>query len=701
MSTGAKKQKINDLDQLPGIGSAVMRQLAELGIHSTMDLIRLVPTRWEDFSILKRINDLQIGDQVSCFGRISHIATKKVFRRRRMTITEMVVEDETGALVLTWFHYFKGMKLFEVGDEVLLRGVVRFGARGRTMSHPSIEKITSSATGAIVPIYSQTLGLSHHKLQQWISLAIEKNKDSLLAVVPPEYQNKRKLISYYDALQGIHAPRSVDHLTQAKKYFAYSEILPLQLSIMIKKQELMQYRAPRIVVTQDWVASSLDGLPYVLSGDQKKVIQDIFIDLQKEAPMNRLVEGDVGSGKTIVAFIAMHAVVTQGYQVVMLAPTEILAMQHYESAREFFASRGIQVGLMTSKGGYVDGVSGGRGSKKLLSDMIEQQQVRVVIGTHALLSEKIVFGSVGMVVVDEQHRFGVSQRKKIKEKAGSMSDQTLPHFLSLTATPIPRTLALALYGDLEISLIKQKPSHQKPIKSYYVPNEKRKDAYAFIDKQIAEGAQVYIVCPVIESAQESIQVATKKAVMDEYEKIHTIFHHRRCAYLHGRIKKEQQQRTIQGFYEGTVDILVATSIIEVGVNVPNAAIMMIESADRFGLAQLHQLRGRVGRGERQSYCLLFSDTTLQHAQERLKQFASISDGFSLSEFDLAERGPGEFWGVEQSGFPRLHFAKLNDVELISQAQEDAKAILAEKNWSVSYPVLFEQASQKDIINHEE
>jgi len=432
---------------------------------------------------------------------------------------------------------------------------------------------------------------------------------------------------------------------------------------------------------EDSIKKFVEGLPFELTKDQKVAAWEILQDLERTEPMNRLLEGDVGSGKTVVAAMSMYNAILNGYQAVIMAPTEILASQHYETLKQVFEKYDVRVGLLTRSQFQVLHHKFSKKSKTAQKEetiaKIKDGTVQIVVGTHALLTEDVKFKKLGFVVVDEQHRFGVEQRKTIREKSGQKN--TMPHFLSMTATPIPRSFALTLYGDLDLSIIKTKPSGRKAIQTRYVEPKNREKAYDFIRSQVRQGRQVFVICPLIEESTKDekhlVSSDEKKTVMKEYEKLsQEIFPDLQVGYLHGKLKPTEKQQTMHEFAAGKVDVLVSTSVVEVGVNVPNATVMMIEDAQQFGLAQLHQFRGRVGRSDHQSYCFLFSDTTSQLAQSRLQFFEKTLDGFALAEFDLETRGPGEVYGTAQSGMMNLRLATLQDTDIIRQARNLARGI---------------------------
>ncbi|MBD3311630.1 MAG: ATP-dependent DNA helicase RecG [Candidatus Magasanikbacteria bacterium] len=668
--------------QLNRVGKTLEKRLSRLGIETVEDLLYYFPFRYEDYSKTVNIEDLKDGEQVTVKGKIELIANKRSPRKRKI-ITEAVVVDETDRIKVVWFGQPFITKNLRAGDTVYLSGKVNDSMFGMQMIGPAYEKegkTGTTHTARIVPIYSLTSGITQKQIRFLMSQVI-KMAEKLDDWLPDDILEQVDLVPLKDGIKGIHFPEDKIDLAQSEKRLKFDELFLLQLRAEILRQSIKKSQAPQIKFKELETKKFVDALPFTLTKAQKIATWEILQDLEKRTPMNRMLEGDVGAGKTVVSAIVMYNCILNDFQTAMMAPTEILAKQHFESLLNLFNDN-LKIGLFTRTQKIINDK---KASKKEFISLLESGDVDIVVGTHALLVDKVNFKDLGLVIVDEQHRFGVEQRKKIKEQSGNK--KTTPHFLSMTATPIPRSFALTLYGDLDLSIINEMPKGRKPVKTRLVDPHNREKAYEFIKDQVKQGRQVFVVCPLIEEGQNvSTGLSEKKSVMAEYEKLSKqIFPDLEIAYLHGKMKADDKNKSMKKFSEGKIDILVSTSVIEVGVDVPNASVMMIEGAERFGLAQLHQFRGRVGRSSHQSYCFLFTDSDSEKAQKRLGYFESTNDGFKLAEYDLKLRGPGDVYGVAQSGMMNFRLATMRDVALIKMSRDIARGIDFKK-----YPSLKEK-----------
>lgn len=666
-----------------GVGEKIAAKLKKLKIETVEDLIFYFPARYDDLSRVVKISELRPDEVVSIKGRIELINNRRSPVKRKM-LTEAFISDGTGSLKTIWFNQPFLTKNLKPGDEVYLSGKIDFDYHGFQMVNPSYEKINqfkqkdTTHTARIIPIYSLTEGLSQKQIRFLIKAvlpAAEGVKDWL----PSKIIKKQGFFNLPRTLKQIHFPDNIQKVEKAVERLKFEELFLIQLFVQKTKKELQKSKARPLAFHEKETKKFVKSLPFELTNDQKKSAWEILKDLNQEKPMNRLLEGDVGSGKTVVSAIALLNTVLNKKQSVLMAPTEILARQHFKSIRELFKNFNFQTALLTRGNRKINETSV---SKKKIMQELKEGSVKIVIGTHALIQEDVEFKDLVLAIIDEQHRFGVEQRKKLKEKSGDNS--TAPHLLSMTATPIPRSLALTLYGDLDLSIIKEMPKGRKKIITKVVEPNKRDKAYNFVRQEIKKGRQVFVICPLIDES-DKLGVKSAKA---EYKKLSSnIFPDFNIGLLHGKLKAKEKEDVMKQFLENKIDILVSTSVVEVGVDVPNATIIMIEGAERFGLAQLHQFRGRVGRSQFQSYCLLFTESINSKTLERLEALVKSNDGFDLAEKDLEIRGPGEVYGKRQSGLPDLKMASLTDFSIIKQAQKWAVKLLEEEPHLENYPVL--------------
>ncbi|HYE59809.1 MAG TPA: ATP-dependent DNA helicase RecG [Candidatus Kapabacteria bacterium] len=682
----ANMQLTTSVAELNRVGHMMASRLRHLGIVTVRDLLFYFPFRYEDYSHVASIKNIKEGEQVTIRGSIELIANKRS-PRKRTVITEAVVADATDRIRLVWFGQPFIAKNLKAGDVANFSGKVSSDMFGMHMVSPAYEKEgrgETTHTARIVPLYSLTSGITQKQLRFVMSQVIHL-ADTIEEWLPEDIQEAADLMPYGEALRNIHFPEGEDALRHAERRLKFDELFLLQLRAEMIRQSLKRLHAPMIPFHEEEIKTFVSTLPFTLTKDQKVSAWEILKDMERSVPMNRLLEGDVGSGKTAVAALVSYNATLSEYQVAVMAPTDILAKQHYETLTTLLGKT-VTLGILTRTDARVSGTlvsSSRKASKDALISAIQDGTIAIVVGTHALLGDQVQFKKLGLVVVDEQHRFGVEQRKMIREKSG-LQDEA-PHFLSMTATPIPRSFALTLYGDLDLSIIRQMPTGRKPIKTRLVEPHVRHKAYDFIRAQVREGRQAFVICPLIEEGAGS---GEKKTVMAEYEKLSQhIFSDLRVGYLHGKMKTTEKDEAMKQFAHHETDILVSTSVVEVGVNIPNASIMMIEGAETFGLAQLHQFRGRVGRSSHQSYCLLFTDSDSETVRERLSFFEKTTDGFALAEYDLESRGPGDVYGTAQSGMMALRLATMKDVDLIKLARELARGI--DFN---TYPVLKEKVS---------
>ncbi|HOD96783.1 MAG TPA: ATP-dependent DNA helicase RecG [Candidatus Paceibacterota bacterium] len=677
---------------IPGVGPAYLKRFYKLGIKTVGDLLFYFPFRYEDFSQIKKISQLTPDEVATIVGKILQIKTFRTWHKK-MFITEAVIEDETGTLKVIWFNQPFLMKNLKTNDWISIAGRLSKEKNGTYFIPSHYEKIYQQdfsnrrETAGLIPVYSETAGLSSRALRFFIKKCLNQTRFPI-DPLPLFLRQKYHLLDLKTALHQIHFPTSLINAEAAKKRFHFENLFILELIVTKQRLQLKQYRGFYIKSNMEALKKFTDKLNFQLTQNQKNAILDILKDLQKDKPMNRLLQGDVGSGKTIVAAIAALMTVKNNYQVAFMAPTEILAEQHFRTFTQLFKDFDITIGLITSAttqiswNGLVSILT-----KKDFLKQCAQQQIQIIIGTHALIQKNVRFPHLGLAIIDEQHRFGVEQRKKLLENKNNF----IPHLLSMTATPIPRTLALTLWGDLDISSIKELPKNRKPIITKIITPPQREKVYQFIRSQVQAGRQVFVICPLINN---SLQLEVK-SVTQEYEKLKKeVFPDLSIAMLHGKMKTETKDSIMKKFLNQEIDILISTSVIEVGIDVPNATVMMIEGAERFGLAQLYQFRGRVGRGNHQSYCFLFTETSNANSHKRLEAILKAKNSFELAELDLQMRGPGEFLGKRQSGLPDYFMEALKNLNLIEITKKEAENLLNTDPTLNKYPLLKEKIEQQ-------
>ncbi|MGI8419244.1 MAG: ATP-dependent DNA helicase RecG [Candidatus Levyibacteriota bacterium] len=675
-------------------------RLEKLNIFTMQDFLFHLPSRYEDYSLISQIAQVQPGESVTIQGTVMEIKSNYLRGMRIKTMQKALVTDGTGTLELTWFNQPYLTRAIPTNATISASGRVDvFGkSRKMTMQSPQYEILINGAppihTGRLIPIYPETHGVSSKWLRRQIHELLTEHLREITEYMPEKLLRANHLMDYRTALQEIHFPKRLKSAEQARERLAFDELFLMQLSA-IKRRSLWQEKQKGHIFAVEKFRKQVDvcihSLPFKLTNAQHSALDNIFQDFQKNTPMNRLVQGDVGSGKTVVAAIAMYLTHLNGYQSVLMAPTEILANQHFASITKLLEPLGVKIDLVTGSKKTFKPVILSKAKnlkKKDPSALPQDDKMNILIGTHAVLNDKIVFDRLGLVVIDEQQRFGVQQRSTIRQKGDN------PHLLTMTATPIPRTVALTMYGDLDLSYLNEMPHGRKQIKTWLVPPEKRNGAYDWIRKEITEtNSQVFIICPFIEPS-ETMQ--TVKAVNQEYEYLQKeVYPELKLGLLHGKQKAKEKEETLEKFRMGDFQILVATPVVEVGIDIPNATIIMIEAAERFGLAQLHQLRGRVGRGDKQSYCLLFTDSKSAQTSTRLKALETTHSGAELAELDLKLRGAGNLYGTAQHGVPKLKAASFSDTFLIQKARLCADEIYSELN---HYPAIEEKLAETGTQN---
>ncbi len=707
--------------EVKGIGPRFQEKLKKLNIATVKDLLWYFPFRYEDFSNIVEIKNLRAGQRATVQGVIQSIKLRRTWKRR-MFIVEAVISDDTGRIKAVWFNQRFLITMLKKEMRVNLAGkVVESEGGGLALSHPVHEVLTYKKdaedlrhTGRVVPIYPEVKGITSKGIRFLLKPVLDKIT-FIPDPLPEEILKKQNILNLSQSLRAVHFPETIQQAADAKKRFAFEDLFFLQLVNLRQKIKLSQESAYAADFDISEVKNLLEKLPFDLTLSQKKSLWEIMQDLKKPHPMNRLLQGDVGSGKTIVAILGSLVLAKDNKQTAFMAPTEVLAKQHYETFKKFFKNFDKGAGLLTgslSKIFYGDDLESGAKKSELVKEIAEGK-IKIVFGTHALIQRYVKFSDLALVIIDEQHRFGVEQRATLMKGyvKDSQAFRAIPHLLSMSATPIPRTLSLTVFGDLDLSIIDELPKGRKEIITKIVAPANRDKAYAFIRGQVKKGRQAFVICPRITTTvlneeavnqeydginedqprllfgkKKNVLWEDAKAVEDEYKKLsEEIFPDLRVGMLHGKMKAKEKNEIMRRFKEREVDVLVSTSVIEVGVDIPNAVIMMIEDADKFGLAQLYQFRGRVGRGEHQSFCFLFTESFSKSTHQRLHSLIEAKNGFELAEKDLAIRGPGEFLGKEQTGVPDLAMKAVRNPALVKSSREAAEELLKKDPRLDNYP----------------
>ncbi|MCX6791125.1 MAG: ATP-dependent DNA helicase RecG [Candidatus Gribaldobacteria bacterium] len=721
----------SSIQYLAGVGPILFKKLQRLKIETMEDLLFYFPTRYEDFSQIVPISRIKPNQLCTVQGKILEIKAQQTWKKK-MSLTQAVLQDESGAIEIVWFGQPYLIKSLKAGDFITTAGKAVVSKNGFYLSNPVYEKLDSSPSqniemssihsGRLVPIYPETAGLPSRWFRSAIYRLLQTFSNQMVEILPNSILQGENLMPVSTALWQIHFPDNQEQAQKAKTRFSFEELFLVELVVLQQRYRLNKEKSPCLPFNLELTKKIVDSLPFKLTDSQRKCAYQIFKDLEKTRPMSRLLEGDVGSGKTVVAVMAALNTIKNGYQAALMAPTEILAKQHFQSVARLLKPFKIKIALLTGKDDKIISQKLGHESKDgYIPDTLEISRSKILekakgkinprtkdlevgidflIGTHSLIQDKVKFGKLGLVIIDEQHRFGVEQRSRlVANKKGA--DSLITQLLSLPATTIPGTLALTIYGDLDLSVLDQMPQGRKPVITKIIAPTDRQEAYCFIKQLVKKGEQVFVVCPRIEPPKtENSELKPKtpwseaKAVKEEYEKLSKeIFPDLKVGMLHGKMKTKEKDKIMQQFKNKKIEILVATSVIEVGVDIPQATVMMIEGAERFGLAQLHQFRGRVGRSDLQSYCLLFTESSAQATQARMKALVTAKNGFELAEKDLEIRGPGSLFGAKQWGIPDLAMEQLKHLPFVEKVRESAKEILQFSPQLKKFPLLGERVKR--------
>ena len=675
------------IEYVKGVGPARAEKLSKLGIDNLADLLFYFPRDYEDRSRVIPIKDAIPGDTVTVKGEVYSIEKSRL--RENLELLKVTFIDHSDAVIGSWFNQGYLAKNFSRGEEFYLHGQISEKSwrqyKKKEINNPVYENVDSEDlihTNRIVPIYTLTKNLNQKQLRSIIYRAVNNYANKLNDWLPAYLKRKYKLPHIGDAVREYHFPSGRDSFIKARQRLAFSELFLFQLRLMMEKNQYQIKKGYSHPVSTELMADFLEELDFKLTSAQKKAWHDIAADLEKNVPMQRLLQGDVGSGKTVVAALALLAVISNKRLSLYMAPTEILAEQQYFTLQELFKNLPVNIGLITG--------SSSSGDKEEILERIETENLNIVVGTHALFQDDINYKNLGLVVIDEQHRFGVRQRQRLMEKGEN------PDLLVMTATPIPRSLAMTLYGDLDVSVIGEMPPGRSPVITYWRKRNKRRQIYDFVNQRIEAGDQAFVVTSLIEPSEEMPNLIS---VDELYQQLNERFlPDKNIGMVHGQMSAAEKQEIMKEFKQGKIDLIVATTVIEVGIDVPNATVMVIEDADRFGLAQLHQLRGRVGRGDKQSFCILIADPKTEEGIQRIEAMVASSDGFDIAEKDLEIRGPGEFFGTRQHGIDEFRVANLiQDQKILEIARDEAVKLTSKKGWENKYPDIVNKISQLKVI----
>ena len=675
------------IEYVKGVGPARAEKLSKLGIDNLADLLFYFPRDYEDRSRVIPIKDAIPGDTVTVKGEVYSIEKSRL--RENLELLKVTFIDHSDAVIGSWFNQGYLAKNFSRGEEFYLHGQISEKSwrqyKKKEINNPVYENVDSEDlihTNRIVPIYTLTKNLNQKQLRSIIFRAVNNYANKLNDWLPAYLKRKYKLPHIGDAVREYHFPSGRDSFIKARQRLAFSELFLFQLRLMMEKNQYQIKKGFSHPPSTELMADFLGELDFKLTSAQKKAWHDIAGDLEKAVPMQRLLQGDVGSGKTVVAALALLAVVSNNRLSLYMAPTEILAEQQYFTLKELFKNLPVNIGLITG--------SSSSGDKEAILERIESENLNIIVGTHALFQDDINYKNLGLVVIDEQHRFGVRQRQRLMEKGEN------PDLLVMTATPIPRSLAMTLYGDLDVSVIGEMPPGRSPVITYWRKRNKRRQIYDFVNQKLEAGDQAFVVTSLIEPSEEMPDLISVEELYQQLDE--KFLPNKKISMVHGQMSAAEKQEIMEEFKRGNIDLIVATTVIDVGIDVPNATVMVIEDADRFGLAQLHQLRGRVGRGDKQSFCILIADPKTEDGIQRIEAMVASSDGFDIAEKDLEIRGPGEFFGTRQHGIDEFRVASLiQDQKVLQIARKEALRLTSKANWEKKYPDIVNKVSQLEVI----